>query len=117
MKKITLEDTARGLGLSRSTIMRVLRNDTCVREATRQLFTNTQKTETVTAVPEIASEKGFWICREGAEEPLFSSVPLPVSLKALSSEVWIEGPREEAERIQTVLKRFSAFGGEHPSGL
>jgi len=74
-------------------------------------------TETVTAVPEIASEKGFWICREGAEEPLFSSVPLPVSLKALSLEVWIEGPREEAERIQTVLKRFSAFGGEHPSGL
>lgn len=36
MKKITLEDTARELGLSRSTIMRVLRNDTCVREATRQ---------------------------------------------------------------------------------
>ena len=39
MKKITLEDTARELGLSRSTIMRVLRNDPCVREETRRRVT------------------------------------------------------------------------------
>lgn len=73
------------------------------------LFTNTQEKEAVTAVPQISSSKGFWICREGASEPVFSKIAQTVRLKRLCSEVWIEGPRAVADRIQATMKQIASF--------
>ena len=73
------------------------------------LFTNTQKSEAVSAVPLISSDKGFWICREGADKPFFSRTAGAVKLDKLTSEIWIEGSRSTAEKIQTILKRIAAF--------
>ena len=73
------------------------------------LFTNTQELEDVTAVPQIKSSKGFWICREGADKPVFSKTAPAVSLKRNCSEVWIEGPKAVADKIQATMKKIASF--------
>ncbi|MBO4491278.1 MAG: carbohydrate-binding protein [Lentisphaeria bacterium] len=73
------------------------------------LFVNTQMSDESSAVPVIESEKGFWICREGAEAPVFSQTACPVKLKPLHTEVWVEGSREKAEAVQTTLRKIASF--------
>lgn len=78
------------------------------------VFTNTQEKEDVDAVPQITSSKGFWICREGAAEPVFCKKAPEIKLKRLCSEVWIEGPRSVAEKIQSVMKQIASFDAGTP---
>ena len=73
------------------------------------LFVNTQQKDDSSAVPVIGSEKGFWICREGAPIPVFSSTACPVRLKPLHAEIWVEGNRKKAEVLQKTLRKISAF--------
>lgn len=77
------------------------------------LFVNTQQ-KPASAKPAVSSEKGFWICREGASKPVFAEVSTSVNLPALSTEIWIEGSRLQAEKIQQVLKRISSFDSGKP---
>lgn len=72
------------------------------------LFVNTQSSES-SAVPVIDSAKGFWICREGAEAPVFSAKAQPLKLKALNFEVWIEGSKAKAEAVQKTLRKIASF--------
>lgn len=72
------------------------------------LFVNSTRIPTEVK-PEIKSTKGIWICREGAEKPVFASVPPKVNLKGLEFEVWIEGSYEQASAIQRALQKISTF--------
>jgi hypothetical protein len=81
-----------------------------------RLFVNTQSSES-SAVPVIESAKGFWICREGAEAPVFSAKAPSVTLKGLNFEVWIEGSKERAEAIQKTLRKIASFDVGKPIRL
>ncbi|MBR2373842.1 MAG: carbohydrate-binding protein [Lentisphaeria bacterium] len=72
------------------------------------IFVNTQK-KTVKVKPEFSAKKGFWICREGASEPVFSRNTPELVMKARSFEVWLEGSKADAEKIQKTLKKTASF--------
>lgn len=73
------------------------------------LFVNTQHASESSAVPEIETQKGFWICREGETKPVFSKNACRVKLKPLNTEVWVEGSREKAEAVQKTLRKIATF--------
>ena len=74
-----------------------------------RLFVNTSRDKAMTAIPAFSSKKGFWICREGADKPVFSKNAPAVSLKPLCFEVWIEGNAAMADELQKTLKKISTF--------
>ena len=97
-------------------VMPVIANSAWMdRDGTRLwLFVNTQQNEESSAKPDVETTKGFWICREGASEPVFSRTAPAVSLKPLHSEVWVEGDREKADRIQRTLRKMASFDKGKP---
>ncbi len=80
------------------------------------LFVNTQS-KPASAKPVVSSQKGWWICKEGAQKPVFSKVPCEVRLPALGYEIWIEGTRTQADEIQKTLKNISTFDCGKPMHL
>ena len=73
------------------------------------LFVNTSKDKAMTAIPAYSSKKGFWICREGADKPVFSKTAPAISLKPLCFEIWVEGDVSVANTLQKTLKKISTF--------
>ena len=80
------------------------------------LFVNTQQKES-SAVPAVRSDKGFWICREGASAPVFSKSSQTVKLKALGFEIWIEGSKAKADAVQKTLQKIASFDAGKPIQL
>ena len=74
-----------------------------------RLFVNTNKEKSATAVPAFSSKRGFWICREGADKPVFSKTARPVVLKPLHFEIWVEGSEKVANELQKTLKKIASF--------
>ena len=73
------------------------------------LFTNTQWDKNVSVTPLIQEEKGFWICREGKEKPVYVKKAPRLYMTPLTFEVWVCGTRQKAEKIQETLKKISTF--------
>ena len=80
------------------------------------LFVNTQSKES-TAVPNIDSKKGFWICREGAASVVFAKKSQALKLKGLETEIWVEGSRSKAEAVQSTLRKIASFDAGKPIRL
>ncbi len=80
------------------------------------LFVNTQSEES-TAVPNIDSKKGFWICREGAASVVFAKKAQALKLKGLETEIWVEGSRSKAEAVQSTLRKIASFDAGKPIRL
>lgn len=74
-----------------------------------RLFVNTNKEKSAAAVPAFSSERGFWICREGADKPVFSKTAQPIVLKPLQFEIWVEGNAKVANELQKTLKKIASF--------
>ena len=77
------------------------------------VFANSSpKTETA----ELATNSEWWICREGAAEPVKSNDPV-VHMKPRSFEIRVDGSEKEAIRIQKSMRRFSSFNFGKSAGM
>ena len=77
------------------------------------VFANSSpKTETA----QLAGNTEFWICREGAADPVKSTDPV-ITIKPRSFEIRVNGQESEARRIQKTLLRIASFDCGKSAGM